>query len=316
MAARVGGGRQAIGSTVGKVIMGLAIVVGVAALVFSGLIIFAPALAAAITAATGITAAMLSTAAAVLSIGAGLLAPRPKTPGIGAGTLDRLNITVNPNDPRKAVFGNTALNTDMRDQEVENIAGTVDDLNVHRWIVMGAHKINSLDEIWFDDEQVWTLAGGVVNAKYQGFLTVTVVLEGTTANYINYSGRTPAANRRYTGCAYVYFKYFINSVSPFAGSIPTRVTLRGKGMPTYDPRKDSTVTGGSGTQRADNNTTWSYSASGNLQGENPALQLLSWLLGWYIINPVGGARKLSVGKGIPKDRINMASFITAANIWR
>lgn len=305
--------RREIGSTVGKVVTGLAIVVGVAALVVTGAgFIFG---AAAVTAALGgISAAMLSTAAGVLSIGASLLSPRPKPPSVGAGTLDRLNVTLEVNTPRKAVFGNTALANDMRDQEVENIAGTTDDINVHRWIVCAAHKLTSIDELWFEDELVWTVGGGVTNAKYQGFLTVTPVLEGNAANYINYGGRTPAANRRFTGCGYIYLKFFINSESPFGGSIPSRVTIRGKGMPTYDPRKDSTVTGGSGLQRADDCSTWQYDVGGNLQGENPACQILSWLLGWYIINPVSGLRILSVGKGIPKDRLNMASFITAANV--
>lgn len=301
-------GRQVIGGTVSKIVTGLAIAVGVAALIFTGLGVIAPALAASLAFAGAATGAILSTAAAVLSIGASLLSPRPKPPSVGSATLDRLQISVDPNTPRKSVFGNTAMATDMRDQEVENIVNTTDDINVHRWVVMAAHKITSLDEIWFDDEIAWSLAGGVVNPDYQGFLTVNVVLEGNSSNYINYGGRTPAANRRYTGCAYVYFKFFINSESPFGSAIPTRVTLRGKGMPVYDPRKDSTVAGGSGTQRANDNTTWSYNASSNLQGENPACQLLSWLLGWKI------NAKLSVGKGIPMDRLDMPAFITAANV--
>jgi hypothetical protein len=298
-----------LGKTVGKVLGIAAMVVGAVALVATGagLILGAAAVTAALG---GISAAALMTAAGILSIGASLLSPRPKPPSVGSAALDRLQVTLDPNAPRKAIFGHTALAVDMRDQEVQEGSETS---YVHRWIVCAAHKVHSIDEIWFDGERVWSSATGVI-AKYAQFLTVTAITEGSPSNYINAGTRITPSTRRFTGCAYVYLRFKLTEKSPFKSSIPTKMVVRGKGMPVYDPRKDSTVSGGSGSQRADDCSTWTYDSGGNLQGENPALQMLSWLLGWYIVNPSTAAKKLSVGKGIPKDRFDMPAFITAANI--
>jgi hypothetical protein len=67
------------------------------------------------------------------------------------------------------------------------------------------------------------------------------------------------------------------------------------------------VPGGSGSHRATDQTTWGVYTNAD-DTDNPALQLLWWLLGWEINN------KLSVGCGVPYTRIDMPSFITAANI--
>lgn len=296
-----------------KVLTIAATVIGVAALVLTGVgVIVGPAAMVGITAALGgVTAAMLGAAAGILSIGASLLAPRPKAPSLSQASIDRLNVTLDPRTNRKAVFGTTAFAADLRDHETNKAAGTVDNYWVDRFIVLAAHRVQSVDEIWFDDEKVWTSGGGVTGSA-SGFLTVDVRLEGNAANAINVSARL-GSSRRFTGCAYVRFRYQISSKSPYISSIPTRITCRGKGMPVYDPRKDSTVTGGSGSQRADDQSTWQFDVSGNKQGDNPALQMLTWLLGWKIQNPVTSEWKLSVGRGLPKDRFDMASFIVAAN---
>jgi hypothetical protein len=86
------------------------------------------------------------------------------------------------------------------------------------------------------------------------------------------------------------------------------MTIIGKGMPLYDPRRDSTVPGGSGTMRANDQTTWAYAPGGTEIGQNVALQALAYLLGWRI----GG--KLAVGSGIPPARLDLAGWITAANL--
>jgi hypothetical protein len=88
--------------------------------------------------------------------------------------------------------------------------------------------------------------------------------------------------------------------------LPSRVTVIGDGAPLYDPRKDSTIPGGSGSHRATDQSTWGAYTNAD-DTDNPALQLLWWLLGWEINN------KLSVGCGVPYTRIDMESFITAAN---
>ena len=246
-------------------------------------------------------------AAAVGTVLAGvsqqLFAPKMPKSQIG-----RLNVTLDPSTPRKAIFGTTAMALDLRYHES---SGT-DQEYVDYIIAVAAHKVSAISEIWFEEKQAWTASGGVTGT-YSGYLTVTTRTEGTSGNYISINGGAKwGSSRRLTGCAYVHLRIkrtgnSKKAESPLVSGLPSRVTIIGNGALLYDPRKDSTVPGGSGAHRATDQTTWGAYTDAD-DTDNPALQLLWWLLGWEINN------KLSVGCGIPYTRIDMASFITAANI--
>jgi hypothetical protein len=232
---------------------------------------------------------------------ASVLSGRPRAP-TSPSNIDRLRASIDPRTPRKAVFGSTAGNTDIRDEEF-----TGDQEFLHRFIVVAAHRVQAISEIWFDDEIAWSSASGVAS-KYAGYLQVTPILEGSAANAINISARM-GSSRRFTGCAYVYLRYKLTgnskkAESPFAQGITGRITIRTDGQLMYDPRQDSTVPGGSGPHRANNQATWTWGA----HCRNPAIVMLAYLLGWRING------ELSVGKGIPSARIDLESFATAANI--
>lgn len=242
--------------------------------------------------------------ATVATVGASLLRGGRKAPEPSKENLNRLRANIDVRTPRKTVIGTTAMATDIRDEE---FTGANQDY-FHRFIVCASHKVNAISSIYFDDKLAWTLAGGV-QGEFVGYLDVAVVLEGNSGNAINISARM-GATRRFTGCAYVHLKYKLTGNtskvdSPFAQQVTTRVTIIGNGALVYDPRLDSTVAGGSGSHRADDQTTWAWSSGAC---HNPALALLFYLLGWEI----GGL--LAVGKGIPKERIDLASFAVAANI--
>jgi len=246
--------------------------------------------------AMGVTMALSTAAAAAFA---------PKAPKT---QLSRLNVSLDPSTPRKAVFGTTAMPLDLRYHES---SGTNQEY-VDYIICNAAHKVKSIDEIWFEEKLAWSASGGVT-ATYSGYLTVTTRTEGTDANYISINGGGKwGSTRRLTGCAYLHLRIkrtgnTKTAESPLVGGLPSRVTVVGDGAALYDPRKDSTVPGGSGSHRATDQTTWgSYTDADDT--DNPALQLLWWLLGWKING------KLSVGAGVPYTRIDMESFITAANI--
>ncbi|MDF0543327.1 phage tail protein [Sphingobium sp. H39-3-25] len=248
-------------------------------------------------------AAIAGTVAAVTAIGSSLLAKKPKAPDTSATASDRLNANIVTNTPRKSALGYTALNTDIRDQEL-----TDDDSQLHRFLVVASHKVGSIDQIWLDDKLAWSATGGI-SADFLGYLGVECYTEGSAANAKNISPRM-GSTRRYTGLAWVYLRFKLTgntkkSESPFAQSVPTRITIIGGGAYLYDPRLDSTVPGGSGSCRADDQSTWVYNSSVR---SNTALHLLWYLLGWKING------KLAVGKGIPPARIDLPSFITAANL--
>jgi len=251
-------------------------------------------------------------ASAIVAIGASMALSGVSSllfgPKIPATQLSRLNVSLDPSTPRKAVFGTTALNLDLRYHES---SGTNQEY-IDYIICTSAHKVTSIDEIWFDDKKAWDASGGVTST-YSGYLTVATRTEGTSANTISINGGAKwGSNCRLTGCSYVHLRIKRTGAtskveSPLVNGLPSRVTIRGNGALLYDPRKDSTVTGGSGSHRANDQTTWgNYTDPDDC--DNPALQLLWWLLGWKI-NGV-----LSVGCGVPYTRIDMESFITAANI--
>lgn len=282
----VGGGIAVAGATTAAVAVTTATVVG-SSLAFTALGSALAAMAIS-TVLSGVTAQLFG----------------PKMPKAQAS---RLNPSLDPQAHRKFVFGETAMNTDIRYFEP---SGT-DQEYFDFIIATSAHEVESIDSIWFDDREAWRNGYGVIT-PYVGYLTVTPITAGTAANYININGGTVwGSSCRLTGCSYVHLRIKRTGASsavdsPLVNGLPGRVTIRGKGAKLYDPRLDSTVTGGSGAERAATQTTWGSGASTNR--DNPALQLLWFLLGWDINN------KLSVGCGIPPERIDLPSFITAANI--
>jgi Putative phage tail protein len=322
-------GRLAVGKVLKSVAIA-AVIVGIG--VATGGIGFAPTIGSATTAVGGgiavagaTTAAVAVTTATVVgsslaftALGSALAAMAISTvlsgvtaqlfgPKMPKAQASRLNPSLDPQATRKFVFGETAMNTDIRYFEP---SGT-DQEYFDFIIATSAHEVESIDSIWFDDREAWRNGYGVIT-PYVGYLTVTPITAGTAANYITINSGDPwGSTCRLTGCSYVHLRIKRTGStskveSPLVNGLPSRVTIKGKGAKLYDPRRDSTVAGGSGAERADQQTTWGSGASTNR--DNPALQLLWFLLGWDINS------KLSVGCGIPPARIDLPSFITAANI--
>lgn len=233
-----------------------------------------------------------------LTIGLGVLSAltRPKAPKVSPNATNRLTATLDPNAPRKIALGHTALATDVRYQAY---TGT-DQEYVHWILAVASHEVHSIDEIWFDSEMAWSTGGGVTS-KYSGYLTVAAVNPGTNANGIAIDA-VWTSTATLTGCAYLHLRFKTTgndkkAESPFT-SIPSRVTIRGKGALLPDVRE--------GGCDASDQATWDWFSDDS--GRNPALQLLFYLIGWRIND------KLAVGRGIPVDRIDLDSFITAANL--
>ncbi len=259
----------------------------------------------------GISASALFVASGALSLAAGAL---QKTPSIPSSQEDRLTATINPRAPRATVYGQTAMATDVR---YEEWSGT--DQDYCDWIIaLASHRIDGVEEIWLNTELAWSASRGVT-AKFAGYFSVpNIVLEGSPANAFTFaSGKW---NGRLTGCAYLRARFKVTgngkkATSPFSSGVPTRITIIGRGMRLYDPRRDSTVPGGNGPMRADDQSTWRYTADdGAVIGENLALHALADTLGWRIRNPSTGEMKLAVGSGVPARRLNLASWIEAANL--
>lgn len=82
---------------------------------------------------------------------------------------------------------------------------------------------------------------------------------------------------------------------------PPRKLAVAKWVKVYDPRLDSTYAGGSGPQRANDESTWAWS-------ENPFVHALTWCIGRH----VNGVRVM--GLGAPLSAIDVAAFVEGANV--
>lgn len=266
------------------------------------------------TSVAGVSASSLLLASTALSTTAALLT---KKPSVTSAQTDRLFANVTPRAFRKTPLGSTALPVDVRYEEWSGR-----DQEYCDWIVQHAScAIEAADEIWFDTELAWTASAGAIG-KYRGYFSVpNLILEGTTANAFTFgAGKWNAASARLVGCAYARWRFKVTgnskkAESPFASGLPGRITVIGRGAKLYDPRRDSTVPGGSGPMRADDQSTWRFTADdGVVIGDNLPLQILRVVLGWRIRNPMTGAMLLATGSGVPPRRLRLQSWITSANI--
>ncbi len=237
-------------------------------------------------------------AGALLAPGAG---PRPVQP------FDPRGINPDVATPRKIVLGRGLIPLDLRYYEP---SGENDEFIDYIFALAG-HRIHALESLHIEDKLAWTPGGGAVG-EFVGYLQVWFIPEGGAAAFHNI-GAGWSNDERLTGCASLRVRVkrsdnSKNSQSPLPGGFSGRISLIGQGMPVYDPRRDSTVPGGSGSHRADNPATWQYTADGVDIGGNPVLQVLAVLLGWRINGLV------SVGAGMPVNRLALAQFAEQAAI--
>lgn len=76
-----------------------------------------------------------------------------------------------------------------------------------------------------------------------------------------------------------------------------------RGLREYDPRKDSTVAGGSGPQRINNPTTWVFT-------RNPAVHRLNYQLGLRALN----SGRTLIGEGKSLGQLDLATYFVAMNV--
>lgn len=239
-----------------------------------------------------------------------MMAMKSKVPDVSSATQQRLNVSIDPDANRKIAFGETALGTDQVYWETWGPESSYFD----QVIAAAGHEIESFGKLFFDDEEV-TFSGDNATGAYADALTKgdrVVGVSGTALTVGAGSKWTSACSL--TGVAH-YALRIRWSQEKYPRGIPSRITRVGQGALVYDPRRDSTR-GGSGSHRADDQSTWEYApvdSNGQPIGRNPALQILWYEIGWRVQNPDTGEWVLVCGRGRPLDDIDFASFITAAN---
>lgn len=273
--------------------------------------VVAPLVAGALVAAgaSALVASIVS-ALVVAAIMAGaqmLLMPKPKA--LSQSMADRLQITVDPTTPRKIVFGRTAAGADERFHEKYELKAPLKKMRgdyYARIIALASHRIHRVSQVYLEDELSFN--NGTTVGKFYGQsigLLIEAVTEGSAATAKAWgTGSYWNTSAKFTGCAYLRMRHKMDE-EWYPDGLPTRLTTIVEGCPVFDPRR-SVAYGGS--MSPTNQATWQWVVNGDEIGRNPALCLLTYIIGWRI-NGV-----LVWGMGVPVERIDLGSFITYANV--
>ncbi len=176
--------------------------------------------------------------AGYFAVGAGLsmlsraLAPKPN---IGAQMRGITQTTREPASSRKIIYGRMRVGG-----QVVFISHSGDDNKyLHMAIAFATHEIQAYDEIWFNDNKIWTASGG-----FQGDWGTYVTIDrkfGTAGQAA--STQLTNANVRWTsdhklsGIAYIAFRLEWDA-DKFPQGVPN-ITAVIRGKKVYDPRDQS-----------------------------------------------------------------------------
>jgi predicted phage tail protein len=274
-------------------------------------LIASTALAGTLATSLGVTAATVGNVAAIgltigasvgLSLAAQLLTPDPAA----AAGASKERPSVGNAVPRCAIFGTVAT----AGQKIhDNVYGS-DKRKLQVVFAVADHECIEIQGVIADGKQRDLDAGdgtfdytveGYNNRFHAHFKTGTY--NQTHFNPLATSAEPPSrwsVDHDLRNIAYVAARYDYRQ-KDFPTKSPPVCRWIVKGGKWYDPRKDSTVDGGSGLHRWDNKSTWEYTA-------NPAICLYNYLRG-YTVNG-----ELWFGAGVPADELDVASFMTAANV--
>ncbi len=279
-------------------------------------VVFAPQIAAvlaSVAGSLGVTVAATAISSALIGMGISMALTAAatlfrKAPSMSQSMVDRLNTSVVPTASRKIIFGTTAGGADVRFFEGDiDLPSTKKDGYV-QVVALASHRINALKQFYVENDLVWQ--NGSFVSKRNGFALnnpFRVVTEGKPGNGFSVgSGRYWNSSSTFTGCAY-YVPFWKLDDEVWESGIPQRLTAIVEGCPLYDPRRDSTR-GGSGAHRVNDQNTYAFRDGSVEIGRNPALALLTYLLGWRING------KVVWGMGIPVNRIDFDNFRTYANL--
>lgn len=238
----------------------------------------------------GVALAIVSGVAAVATIGAALLQKRPEG---SERQAQEISLSLGE-QPRTVLFGEAVTGGGLLDAfNYGGKYGTDWEMLV---VALADHECESLEGIYVNNDFVPYAADGDV-AGYNGKLklwwrpgTATQTLPGVvTTNGIGWT-----ANDNLAGVCFAVVAYKSDQPDEenptWPGGRPSfRYKLKGKKL--YDPRKDSTVAGGSGLHRWNDPTTREW-------GNNAAVCRYNYQRGIYALEKVDEPDQLLLGRGL------------------
>lgn len=298
-----------------KALKTVAVIAGGIALVATGVGALAGAGVIAASAGTLATVATIGTIAsavgAIASIGANLLAKKPKAEAKGTQT----SFILDPDGPIPYPMGRAF----MAGRAVHRETWGKD--NIYQGFVSvlgGGGPHHSLDTFLVNQEAV-NFSGGSATGRYAGYMSISSQLGQTpetsalqpAGGFGSMPGWTIA--HKLSGLAADLWVIKLDEErEKYAGGVPKRGWV-GRWAKVYDPRKDSTYPGGSGAHRWNDESTWEYDP-------NPWLNELTWEIGRRCANAAGAVGAafagslLYLGVGTSIDKIDLPSYVYAANV--
>lgn len=242
---------------------------------------------------------------AALTLAARALSGRPK----GAGVRPQEITTEWSAEAGNFIFGQRRVAGMIEDR----LTSGEKNRYVHFVVMLARHQVEAIDDVWLDDVKItnaqWnSTTGAVTGGKYAGKLSIWKHL-GTDAQTADAQlvASCPDYDSDYRGRgnAYLHIRCEFDEKIWDSGA-PQAIYALVKGQRVYDPRLDST-NGGSGSQRVNQPTTWTYS-------NNWALCVASYLTGGSLVYDVDDADLMGhLGYGIESDLIDWPFVIAAAN---
>lgn len=251
----------------------------------------------------GIGGSILSFATSIaISVGLSYLANillRPAQPKPSDGSQEFQQ----PIPPRVFIYGRMMVAGPLSFFEHTVGAVDVDNRDLFRHILISAREIDAYEKYYLDDVEIIEDGfGDWIGGSFSGLVFIYPHL-GTDAQTVDAEtlARFPtiwSSAHRLRGIAYVCARYNSGGnptdfQTTYSSGIPSFRTLI-RGAKIYDPRLDSTVTGGSGSHRFADKSTWQWS-------DNSALIVLDYLTH-------------SDGYNRPIGQIVLPSFMTLADI--
>jgi len=141
-----------------------------------------------------------------------------------------------PAGPRKLIYGQVRVGGNV----VFIAHSGTDNKYLHLAVVFASHYINSYEEVWFNDNKIWTRTGGF-QSDWGTYVTMDTTKLGTAAQSAS-SLLTPVSqwtsDHKLSGIAYIAFKLEWNQ-DKFPQGVPN-ITAVIKGKRVFDPRTNVT----------------------------------------------------------------------------
>jgi hypothetical protein len=251
------------------------------------------------SAGVGVTAAFYITAGLVVGIVLGGLKAILKATGVlGGRKADDIGTRIRPSQAadlsRTYIYGTYRAGGDVL---FFDTSGTDND-KLWMMVAFSSRECDALNKVYFNDEEIsFNVSDQATTSPYSSVTCKRHVQFGTdsqaaTAAFVS-GVYNWTANHRNRGTATIGFELEFNR-DVFPNGLPL-LSAEWQGAKIYDPRLDSTVSGGSGSHRVADKTTWEYSA-------NAALVLYDYM------------RDDLIGPAFPNSVFDMANIIAAANI--